>query len=176
MDRRLIFEHSEKIIQGNTGLSWKTESFAQKKWDKRVLSRLWEAWQICSRKHFWWSIPQRPCGYWGGSSCRLLIITRPFSVVFYDKDNAQFLLLCQLVLTRIPFKRTGKQIGWSSGPSWVGREQGARLHSMCLCSAWIHAGTTMPTSVILLVSPSSLFSIRFSCSYLYPYSMSLIQF
>lgn len=50
------------------GLSCKTESFAQKKWDKRVLSRLWEAWQICSRNCFWWSVPQQPCGFWGGSS------------------------------------------------------------------------------------------------------------
>lgn len=99
------------------GLSCKTKSFAQKKRDKRVLSRLWEAWQICNRNCFWWSVPQQPCGFWGGSSSRLLITTRPLSVVFCDKDNAQFLLLCQAGLTRIPFKETGKQIGWSSPPS-----------------------------------------------------------
>lgn len=109
---------------------------------------------------------------------------------FCDKDNAEFVLLCLLGLTGIPFRVTGKQIGWSPEPSWVGREQQAsihsmhflffsfflemgtepRAHSMHFCSARIHACTTVPTSAIRLVSPSSMFSIRFLCSNLHPYS------
>lgn len=144
-------------------------SFALKKRDKRVLSRLWEARQICSRSCLWWSALQQHCECWGGS--RSSSGLQPDHYLWFSviKTMQSFFHSASQQLLRFPCRVPGKQIERCSGAPWESREQRNWLHSMCLWISWLPS----TCHLLSILKQLCFFVILLECS---SYCLCLLQF